>query len=148
MTVKIRRVMRDDKPQWAELWRGYLAFYETELPLAAYDACFEAFFQADAAAPRCLVAEDKGALLGLVHYLHHAHCWRPEGAIYLQDLFTAPEARGQGVGGALIKAVYDAADARNVPYVYWLTQEFNATARSLYDKIGVVTPFVKYQRPQ
>ena len=55
--------------------------------------------------------------------------------------------RGQGVGRALIQAVYDAADAAGAPSVYWLTQDFNAEARRLYDRIGVVTPFIKYARP-
>mgnify|MGYP002622223755 FL=1 len=55
--------------------------------------------------------------------------------------------RGRGVGRALIQAVYDAADAAGAPSVYWLTQDFNAEARKLYDRIGVVTPFIKYARP-
>ena len=33
-----------------------------------------------------------------------------------------------------------------LPSVYWLTQEFNATARKLYDRVAMLTPFVKYQR--
>ncbi|MCZ7597268.1 MAG: GNAT family N-acetyltransferase, partial [Gammaproteobacteria bacterium] len=40
-----------------------------------------------------------------------------------------------------------AADANGSPAVYWLTQEFNHTARNLYDRIGRVTPFIKYVRP-
>jgi GNAT superfamily N-acetyltransferase len=66
---------------------------------------------------------------------------------YLQDLYAVPEARGQGVGRALIKAVYAAADAAGAPSVYWMTQEFNTEARRLYDRVGTLTPFVKYQRP-
>jgi hypothetical protein len=30
--------------------------------------------------------------------------------------------------------------------VYWMTQEFNTKARRLYDRIGKVTPFIKYSR--
>jgi GNAT superfamily N-acetyltransferase len=50
------------------------------------------------------------------------------------------------VGRALIEAVYAAADRKGSPAVYWLTQDFNASARKLYDRIGRVTPFIKYQR--
>jgi GNAT superfamily N-acetyltransferase len=64
---------------------------------------------------------------------------------YLQDLYVAPEARGPA-RAALIEAVYAAADAAGRPNVYWLTQEFNTTARRLYDRIGTATPFIKYQR--
>ncbi len=69
-----------------------------------------------------------------------------ENTCYLQDLYADPDVRGRGVGRALIEAVYDAADAAGVPTVYWLTQDFNTTARRLYDRIGVKTPFIKYNR--
>ncbi|MDD9921010.1 MAG: GNAT family N-acetyltransferase, partial [Boseongicola sp.] len=58
-----------------------------------------------------------------------------------------PDVRGQGIGRALIEAVYSAADDAGAPAVYWLTQDFNAEARKLYDRIGTLTPFIKYARP-
>ena len=93
-----------------------------------------------------LIAELDGKAVGLVHYLFHRHGWRVENVCYLQDLYADPEVRGQGIGRALIEAVYSAADAAGAPPVYWLTQTFNTTARQLYDRIGVVTPFIKYNR--
>jgi GNAT superfamily N-acetyltransferase len=88
-----------------------------------------------------------GRPVGLAHYLFHRHGWRIEDVCYLQDLYADPDARGRGVGRALIEAVYAAADARGCPQVYWTTQHFNAVGRRLYDRIGVLTPFIKYQRP-
>ena len=58
-----------------------------------------------------------------------------------------PDVRGTGVGRALIEAVYEAADTEGAPSVYWLTQDFNTEARKLYDRIGQVSPFIKYGRP-
>ena len=84
--------------------------------------------------------------MGLVHYIFHSHGWRLEQVTYLQDLYVAPEARGTGAGRALIEAVYAAADAAGAPNVYWLTQGSNTTARLLYDRVGRLTPFVKYVR--
>jgi len=46
----------------------------------------------------------------------------------------------------LIEAVYQAADSNGTPTVYWLTQDFNTAARTLYDRIATVTPFIKYNR--
>ena len=57
-----------------------------------------------------------------------------------------PAHRGAGVGRALIESVYHAADANATPSVYWLMQEFNHTARQLYDRVATVTPFIKYTR--
>jgi GNAT superfamily N-acetyltransferase len=64
---------------------------------------------------------------------------------YLQDLFTAPDARGQGVARALIAAVVDWARARGCARVYWHTQASNSTARRLYDRVAENPGFIKYQ---
>ena len=91
-------------------------------------------------------AEDQGRLIGLVHIIYHPHNWRVEDVCYLQDLYVDPNARGTGAGRALIETVYAAADANGTPSVYWLTQDFNETARKLYDRIATLTPCIKYQR--
>ena len=147
MTLTLRPLQQGDRPRWAELWQGYLEFYETSLPAEVYDATFAALLSDAPHSPSCLLAEHEGRIIGLVHFLFHAHCWRPEGICYLQDLFVSPEARACGAGRALIEAVYKAADVRGVPGVYWLTQDFNTTARQLYDRVGQCTPFIKYVRP-
>jgi len=54
--------------------------------------------------------------------------------------------RGQGIGRALIEAVYARANAEKAEEVYWMTQDFNANARKLYDRIGGKTPFIVYQK--
>lgn len=148
MVLEIKALQEEDKAVWAKLWTGYLEYYESHLPESVYDATFMALLSDDPHSPSGLLACLDGKPVGLVHYLFHAHCWRPEGICYLQDLYTSKQARGQGAGRALIKAVYAAADARNVSGVYWTTQDFNTTARKLYDKVGVLTPFIKYARPE
>lgn len=143
--MRVRPLEKSDRDQWDTLWRGYLTFYKTVLPPETYDATFAALLSEKDMYG--LVAERDGTLLGLAHVVLHSHSWRPEGVTYLQDLFTVPEARGTGVGRALIEAVYDFADAKGRPSVYWTTQEFNTEARKLYDRIGELTPFIKYTRP-
>ncbi|MGY6632845.1 MAG: N-acetyltransferase family protein [Alkalilacustris sp.] len=142
----IRPVATADRARWAVLWRQYLDFYETELPEAVYDTLFGRLMAPGADGPFGLVAELDGEVVGLVHFLHHQHCWKPEGVVYLQDLFTDPAARGRGVARALIEAVYGAADAAGRPSVYWMTQTHNATARLLYDRIARPTDFMRYIR--
>lgn len=144
--VVIRPLDRADKPQWAALWGAYLAFYETSRPSEVYDIYFERLLGDDPNDYTCLLAEVDGRTVGLTHYLFHRHGWSVENVCYLQDLYAVPEVRGLGVGRALIEAVYAAADEAGAPSVYWLTQDFNKTARKLYDRIGVQTPFIKYNR--
>ncbi|TDE40718.1 GNAT family N-acetyltransferase [Antarcticimicrobium sediminis] len=148
MTDLIIRALRpEDRPQWAALWRAYLEYYETTVPDAIYDGTYARLLGEDPQDFSALVAEVDGRLVGLTHYLFHRHGWKIENVCYLQDLYAVPDLRGQGIGRALIEAVYAAADANGSPSVYWLTQDFNATARKLYDRVGVLTPFIKYQRP-
>lgn len=146
-TMIVRALRAGDGHVWKELWKDYLSFYETSLPDAIYTSTFARLLGDDPRDFNAMVAEVDGRVVGLVHYLFHRHAWKVEEVCYLQDLYASPDVRGKGVGRALIEAVYKAADVHGAPSVYWLTQEFNDTARQLYDRIGVVTPFLKYQRP-
>ncbi len=146
MTTIIRPLTAADHAEWHRLWTAYLAFYDTVLPEAVFQTTFARLLDPARPQQNALVAEMDGRLIGLVHYIYHAHNWRAEDVCYLQDLYVDADTRGTGAGRALIEAVYRAADANGTPTVYWLTQEFNATARQLYDRIAKVTPFIKYQR--
>lgn len=145
--IIIRELREDDRADWARLWTGYLEFYETAVAGEVYDSTFARLLDDDPRDHSALLAEVGGRPAGLVHYLFHRHAWRIEEVCYLQDLYADPEVRGMGVGRALIEAVYATADAHGAPQVYWMTQDFNTEARHLYDRIGQLTPFIKYQRP-
>lgn len=147
ITIHIRPLLPSDRAAWQDLWTGYLSFYETTLAPEVFDTTFSRLLGHDPQDFSAVVAEVDGKLVGLAHYVFHRHCWRVENVCYLQDLFADPAARGMGIGRALIEAVYAAADAADCPAVYWMTQQDNATARQLYDRIGTLTPFIKYQRP-
>jgi GNAT superfamily N-acetyltransferase len=146
MTLLIRPLVAADEADWRHLWTAYLDFYQTTVPETVYATTFARLLGTDPQDFCGLIAEIDGQPQGIAHYLFHRHGWRVENVCYLQDLFVAPAARGTGLGRALIQAVYDRADAAGAPTVYWLTQEFNTQARQLYDRIGTVTPFIKYNR--
>lgn len=144
--ITVRALRPDDKAQWAQLWTAYLAFYQTSRPQAIFDLYFDRLLGDDPQDFNGLVAECDGRLVGLTHYLFHRHGQFEENVCYLQDLYADPDVRGQGIGRALMEAVYAAADTAGAPNVYWLTQDFNTPARQLYDRIGTKTPFIKYAR--
>lgn len=144
--IFIRPIGAADESDWRRLWRAYLAFYQTELPEAVFAATFARLISDGPNEYRGLLAVQGGRAVGLAHYLFHRNCWSVEDTCYLQDLFAVPEVRGTGIGRRLIEAVYAAADKHGAGSVYWMTQEFNHTARRLYDRIGVKTPFIEYNR--
>ena len=146
MPLKIRPLGIEDRSEWEQMWSDYLSFYDTEVAPEVYETTFARLINPANRVQNALVAELDGAAVGLVHYIYHAHNWRVEDVCYLQDLYAKESVRGQGIGRALIEAVYAAADANGTPNVYWMTQDFNANARLLYDRIGTLTPFIKYSR--
>lgn len=147
--VAIRPLEARDEGEWRRLWTAYLEFYESSVPEEVYRATFARILAGNAGAQDKifgLIVEADGSPAGLVHYFFHQHCWRVENVCYLQDLYVDPDFRGTGLGRALIEAVYARADSAGCPAVYWMTQEFNQTARQLYDRIAKLTPFIKYSR--
>ena len=141
----IRALEDSDRAAWEGLWSGYLRFYRQHLPPEVTAATFERLVK-PGGQPYGLVALHQGRLVGFVHYLFHSSTWSLKDNCYLEDLFVDPAARGAGVGRALIRAVYAAADAAQAASVYWMTQEFNADGRALYDTLARRTSFVRYER--
>jgi GNAT superfamily N-acetyltransferase len=142
--LTVRLVAPTDLDQWEALWERYNTFYERTVPTEITRMTWSRFF--DASEPvHALVAEKEGRLVGLVHYLFHRSTSLLGPTCYLQDLFTVEEARGQGVGRALIEAVYERAKAAGSPLVYWQTHETNVTAMALYDKVAERSGFLVYE---
>lgn len=146
-SVTIRPVQAGDEADWRRLWTDYLTFYKSSVPEAVYSSTFARLLGDDPQDFHGFVAVQDGVVVGLVHYLFHRHCWRIENVCYLQDLYADPSVRGTGIGRKLIEAVYTAADDAGAPAVYWLTQDDNHTGRQLYDRVGTLSNFIKYQRP-
>ncbi len=143
--MQIRLARPDDFEHWLPLWQGYQQFYKAVIPDSTTELTWHRFH--DAAEPmHCAVAEVEGRLVGLVHYIYHRSCWTAGDYCYLQDLFCAESVRGQGVGRALIEHVYEAARAAGASRVHWLTQEDNASARLLYDRIADRSGFIQYRQ--
>ncbi len=146
MSLTIRPLAMTDQDEWRRLWSAYLEFYDSTVPEEVYQTTFARLIDPDYTSRCAFLAEWDGRAAGIVHAIWHGHNWRVEDVCYLQDLYADPDVRGKGVGRALIQAVYAEADRRGTPAVYWMTQDFNTTARQLYDRIAHVTPFIKYNR--
>ncbi|MEE4485701.1 GNAT family N-acetyltransferase [Serratia ficaria] len=143
--VLIRRVSGDDKRQWLALWQGYLHFYRADLAPQVSDVTFERL--CNDAQVHGLVAEGPdGQLSGLMNLVFHPSTWSAAGYCYIEDLYVSPQARGQKVSEKLFEQAYRLAEQRGSDRVYWMTQEYNAPARSLYDKIGKRSSFIVYTR--
>lgn len=145
-TLTIRPLEQRDEDDWRRLWTDYLTFYESSVSEEVYTATFARLIDPENKVQRAALALLDGTPVGLVHYITHPHNWKLEDVVYLQDLYADPKVRGTGIGRSLIEHVFGFADQNGTPAVYWLTQDFNTTARQLYDRVATLTPFVKYSR--
>jgi GNAT superfamily N-acetyltransferase len=144
----LRPPVHDDFAAWKVLWDGYNAFYGREGATALADTTTRATWRRllEPTLPICcLVAERNGRIVGIAHYIFHLSTTHIESVCYLSDLFTSVDVRGEGIGRALIEAVYEKAKQENCGRVYWQTHEANSTARRLYDQVAEHAGFLIYR---
>jgi GNAT superfamily N-acetyltransferase len=144
MSLTIDPLVPADRAAWQQLFAGYNEFYGRTMPAEFFDRSWNEFL-ADVRI-HALGAKLDGQLVGITHFLTHASTTSAD-VCYLQDLYTAPEARGKGVARALITAVTEWATAKGCSKVYWSTHQSNATARRLYDQVAENRGFILYTIP-
>jgi len=144
MELRIAPLTASDRADWERLARGYKEFYKTIVPDSGYAATWNRLLRDEDVF--AIGAKRDGELVGIAQYLFHVSIWTPT-TCYLQDLFVDPSARGQGVARALIENVAAIARERGTQRLYWHTQEHNAMARALYDKLAKFNGFIRYDFP-
>lgn len=145
MSSHVREVTASDATQWQELYAGYRAFYHLPEDATAVEITWRWVSQGEHGLIGLVaVSEADGALVGLANLRRFVRPSLAATGLYLDDLFTAPAARQQGVGHALLRAARERAAREDANVVRWITAADNATARSLYDRVAATTPWVTY----
>lgn len=141
---QLRPVTVGDKNRWRELMMSYAAFYQVEINDDALATTWQ--WIEDPEEPFwCTLAEDgTGRVIGFTQYQLMHRSLSGARVCYLSDLFVEPDVRGSGAGRALIDHVFQFARDNDISNVRWLTQDFNTTARKLYDSYGLKSDFILY----
>ena len=130
MTVTVRPLEVGDRARWQQLYAGYGEFYDKPLD--------------DAHESEAIVAEHEGRVVAIAHFREFARPLSGGRAMYLDDLFTDPGARGLGAATALLGKLKSIARERGLVMVRWITAADNVTAQRIYDELATRTRWVTY----
>lgn len=143
MAPVIRSVLPNDQPAWQRLWRGYCDFYEARVRDEVTQRTWSRILDPDSGI-MCLLAEVEGQVVGFAHCVVHENTWETQPVCYLEDLYVDPEARGRGIGRALLEWLRNSMRAEGWARLYWVAHKDNHSARALYDEFAQADDFVRY----
>jgi GNAT superfamily N-acetyltransferase len=136
MTLSIRPAAPADLPLIAELIRA-LAEYEKLADEVRFD---EAQLGEHLFGPRpmaeVIIGEIEGHPQGFALFFHNFSTFEGRPGIYLEDLFVRPEARGSGLGKAMLAHLAALAVERGCARLEWWVLDWNEPAIGFYRKLG------------
>ena len=144
LTITIRDPLVADEQAWRQLWSGYNAFYEANVPEAVTARTWQRILDPNSPIFCRLAEVDASRPIGFSICVLHEGTWTVTPICYLEDLFVSPQFRLAGIGRRLMQDVVDRAGANQWSRVYWHTRAGNP-ARCLYDKFAQVDDFVRYR---
>lgn len=89
-------------------------------------------------AAEAVIAEAPDGPVGFALVFHNFSTWTGRRGLYLEDLYVTPEARGRGVGAALLRHLAALALDRGCARFEWAVLDWNAGAIAFYRKLGAV----------
>jgi len=134
--IEIAPVALDEFEELLPLIAAYQRFYEVAEIDDERNRAFFRRFIAPSEDGLLLGARGEGRLLGYACLYWHFSSLEATECVLMNDLFVSADARGEGVGRALIEATAEVARERGVPFVEWSTAPDNHTAQRLYDTTG------------
>ena len=136
MTLSIRSASATDIPLIAQFIRD-LAEYERLAHEVRFDeAVLEAKLFGSRPYAEVLIGEIDGAPQGFALFFHNFSTFEGKPGVYLEDLFVRPEARGAGLGKALLKKLAAIAVERDCARLEWSVLDWNEPAIQFYKALG------------
>ncbi len=140
MTISIRPAVAADLPLIADLIRA-LADYEKLLHEVRFDEAVlgeKLFGHNGGHGPyaEVVIGEVDGAAQGFALFFHNFSTFEGRPGIYLEDLFVRPEARGAGLGKALLAHLAALAVERGCARLEWSVLDWNEPAIGFYKALG------------
>jgi GNAT superfamily N-acetyltransferase len=136
--VRIRSATPADVPLILRLVRELAEFErEPQAVVATEDLLSDALF-ADKPAAEAVIAEHDSEPVGFALFFQNFSTWTGRPGMYLEDLYVTPDARGLGVGTALLRHLARIAVDRGYGRFEWAVLDWNEPAISFYRSVGAV----------
>ena len=103
--------------------------------VCTHDAIEEALFSSPPAA-EVIIGELDGTPVGFALFYEIYSTFLGRKGLYLEDLFVLPEARGQGLGKALLRKLASVAIERNYARMDWFVLDWNKPSIEFYKTLG------------
>jgi ribosomal protein S18 acetylase RimI-like enzyme len=142
--TRVRDLEQRDRAAWQKLYAGYGDFYKTPLSDEKADRVWAWLMDPGYEAFGLVAVDDDDTPIAIAHFRQFARLLADGIGIYLDDLFTAANARGTGAGTALIVRLEEIARERGAEVVRWITANDNFVGQKLYDRLATRTMWVTY----
>ena len=143
--LTIRLAAEADRESWERLWRGWQQHMAGTVPDDITERCWQTMMLPDSGLWAVLAFAEHQPL-GFANVSRTPFAWTAEPVVFLQDLYVDPQARGRGIGSALLQGVYAHADAIGAPQVFWMVDEDDPELQAFYQRHAIRTPYNRYLR--
>ena len=136
MTLTIRPATPADVPTILRFVRELADFERAPDAVEATEEILADALFGDRPAAEAVLATRDGTPQGFALFFHNFSTWTGKRGLYLEDLYVTPEARGAGVGTALLRHLARIAVARGCVRFEWAVLDWNEPAKAFYAKMG------------
>ena len=143
MTITVRDFHEDDYAQWLPLWDGNNQGHKNEsVTEETWNRIISPIFPVHG-----LGAYEDGKLVALLHYVLHPVTGHIDPVCYMQDVYVDPDHRRKGVARTLVEYLAAIGQEQDWARIYWLAEQDNTAAQSLYKNVGIKLDFTLHVMP-
>lgn len=143
--TSIRPIDAHDSERWRELFSDYGVFYETAFTSDTLDGVWAWLLDPAHPVNAIVATNDDGVVIGFAMYRAQPDTFTAGPALYLDDLFVDPSARGTGVASQMLGRLRDISRELGATQVRWITAADNAAAQHAYDRVARKTSWITYE---
>ena len=144
--VTVSRVTNADRADWVRLWQAWQDHMSGAVPPSVTAMSWDFMMREESGLTAFIARGAGGEAIGFANVSSTPFAWTGGPILFLQDLFVSEAARGDGVGEALLKAVYAYADELGANQVFWMVDEDDPQLQGFYARHGIRTPYLRYMR--